>query len=174
VTLAPHLSATAVKNPAAIRVLVVDDEPLIRWSLAEALTDRGLIVSEAGNAREALFAVTREEPAERPHVVLLDYRLPDSNDLGLLTAIKKHAPDIEVVLMTAFATSEVVTGANRLGAYAVMIKPFDILDLATLVETAHRSHELGYLATILSAQSVADTFCRARQWACVDGVDSAL
>src|SRR5713101_5365770 len=89
----------AAKNPAVAHVLVVDDEPLIRWSLAETLTQRGHSVTEAGDAKETLRVVTRD--ADRPDVVLLDYRLPDSNDLGLFAAIKRHVPEIQVILMTA-------------------------------------------------------------------------
>ena len=62
-------------------MLIVDDEPLICWSLAETLGDRGDIVIKAGNAKAAICAVANaSEPID---VVLLDYRLPDSNDLGL-------------------------------------------------------------------------------------------
>ena len=84
-------SPVPAKNPAAAHVLVVDDEPLIRWSLAETLTERGHIVTEAGDAKETLRIVTRA--ADRPDVVLLDYRLPDSNDLSLFAAIKRELPE---------------------------------------------------------------------------------
>ena len=97
------------KNPALAHVLVVDDEPLIRWSLAETLTDRGHTVTEAGDGKEALRVVTNS--ANRPNVVLLDYRLPDSNDLSLFTAIKRELPKAPIILMTAYGSPEITAGA---------------------------------------------------------------
>jgi len=130
-------SPPAAKKPAFAHVLVVDDEPLIRWSLAETLTQRGHIVTEAGDAKETLRVVTRA--ANRPDVVLLDYRLPDSNDLGLFAAIKRQVPGIQIILMTAYGTSEITTGALALGAYRVVTKPFEVQDIATLVQHAYAS-----------------------------------
>ena len=67
-----------VKKSPRLRVLVVDDEPLIRWSLSETLEQSGHAVVEAGDAEGALRALSAGRPFD---VVLLDYRLPDSNDL---------------------------------------------------------------------------------------------
>src|SRR5436309_6503834 len=92
------ISPVLAKNPAVAHVLVVDDEPLIRWSLAETLSGRGHTVAEAGNGKEALAAV--KGVANRPDVVLLDYRLPDSNDMSLLAAIKRELPESPIILMT--------------------------------------------------------------------------
>ena len=125
------------KNPALAHVLVVDDEPLIRWSLAETLTDRGHTVTEAGDAKEALRLVT--DSANRPNVVLLDYRLPDSNDLSLFTAIKRELPKAPIILMTAYGSPEITAGALSLGAYRVVSKPFEVQDLVTLVQEARAS-----------------------------------
>jgi len=127
-------SAVPGKNPAVARVLVVDDETLIRWSLAEMLSDRGHIVTEAGDGKEALRVVTRG--ANRPDVILLDYRLPDSNDLSLFAAIKRELPEIPIILMTAYGSPEITTGALALGAYRVVSKPFEVQDLVTLVQEA--------------------------------------
>lgn len=120
------------KNSAALRVLVVDDEPLIRWSLAQTLEDRGHIVTETEDA-----ASTRAAIAQDFDVVLLDYRLPDSDNLSLLAAIRDRAPGAQVILMTAFGSPEVVQGALDLGAYRVINKPFDMSAMADLVARAH-------------------------------------
>ena len=125
------------KNPAVAHVLVVDDEPLIRWSLAETLSDRGHTVTEAGDGKEALRVVTLA--ANRPDVVLLDYRLPDSNDLSLFAAIKRELPEVPIILMTAYGSPEITAGALALGAYRVVNKPFEVQDLVTLVQEAHAS-----------------------------------
>ena len=122
-------------NRAALRVLVVDDEPLIRWSLVETLTARGHVVTEAGDAAATRRAIANA--AECPDVVLLDYRLPDSNDLGLLRAIRHDSPRTQVILMTAHGTPELIEGALELGAYRVVSKPFAVDELADLVVEAH-------------------------------------
>ena len=125
------------ENRAVVRVLVVDDEPLIRWSLAETLTQRGHIVTEAGDAKTTYRILTCI--ADRPDVVLLDYRLPDSNDLGLLAEIRRKLPESQIILMTAYGTADIAREALALGAYRVVGKPFEVHDLARLVQEAHAS-----------------------------------
>ena len=116
------------------RILVVDDELLIRWSLGEALTAAGYAVVEGRDAAEARQALRDQD--HKPDLVVLDYRLPDSNDLGLLTTIRSEAPTVPVILMTAYGTAEVVKGALDLGAYRVVNKPFEVHDMASLVTEA--------------------------------------
>jgi len=130
-----------VKNSAALRVLVVDDEPLIRWSVSETLAEAGYHVVETGDANAARKAVDEDQPFD---VVLLDYRLPDSDDLSLLASIRRASPSAQVILMTAFGRPEVVRGALDLGAYQVINKPFEMQAIADLVAQAHAagtSHE---------------------------------
>jgi CheY-like chemotaxis protein len=126
-----------VKNSPSLRVLVVDDEALIRWSVAETLAESGHSVCEAGDGTTAMRFLTGTEKLF--DVVLLDYRLPDSNDLNLLAAIRRVAPDTAVIMMTAYGTPEVTSGALKLGAYRVVPKPFEIHDMARLVVQAHES-----------------------------------
>jgi len=114
-----------------LRVLVVDDESLIRWSIAETLADAGHTVIEAEDGAAAVQALTA--PAERVDAVVLDYRLPDSNDLTLLANIRRLSPDSPVILMTAYGTPEVTEGALDLGVYRVMSKPFEMHDLKDLL-----------------------------------------
>lgn len=123
-----------LKDSPRLRVLVVDDEPLIRWSLSETLEQSGHAVVEAGDAESAIRSVSAGEPFD---VVLLDYRLPDSNDLNLLATIRKLAPTTAVIMMTAFGTPEVLTGALKLGAYQVIPKPFEVQEVASLVLQAY-------------------------------------
>jgi len=123
-----------------LRVLVVEDEALIRWSIAETLAHEGHTVMEAANAASAVKAM--EEADEEIDVVLLDYRLPDSNDLALLANVRRLQPRSAVVMMTAYGTPEVTEGALALGAYRVVGKPFDMRALESLVVEAHdaRAH----------------------------------
>jgi DNA-binding NtrC family response regulator len=116
-------------------VLVVEDETLLRWSLAEALRRRGDTVLEAISASAARDAMSN---ASAPiDVVLLDYRLPDSTDLRLLEEVRRRVPRAAVVMMTAYATPEVVQAALERGAYCVLSKPFDLHNVHTLVHAAH-------------------------------------
>jgi DNA-binding NtrC family response regulator len=122
----------------AVRALVVDDEPLIRWAIAETLRTDGYEVDEAGDA-EAAIRVLCDDPAP-PDLVLLDLRLPDCSDLSLLETVRRLVPGATVVLMTAFGTPEIREQARSLGAAGVLDKPFDVDGLAGLVATLRTRH----------------------------------
>jgi DNA-binding NtrC family response regulator len=121
-------------------VLVVEDEALIRWSIAETLARGGHTVLEAGNKSSAVR--TMRDSRDPIDVVLLDYRLPDSDDLGLLADVRRLTPDSAVVMMTAFGTPEVTRGALEMGAWRVVNKPFDMHGLEALVLEADRSRSI--------------------------------
>ena len=125
---------------APLTVLVVDDEPLLRWSLAEVLRRSGHTVVEAATAQDALDAIRRQPSSF--DVVLLDYRLPDSSDLRLLEEVRRRVPGSAVVLMTAHGTAEMVQGALDLGAYCVLSKPFDMHGVEGLIADAYRASRL--------------------------------
>jgi DNA-binding NtrC family response regulator len=112
-----------------LRVLVVDDELLVRWAIAETLKEHGHTVVEAASGAGAL----RELHASSPGV---DYRLPDTHSLSLLAQIRGIAPRTPVILMTAFGTPELTAGALQLGAYDVLDKPFDMNQLEGVVARA--------------------------------------
>jgi DNA-binding NtrC family response regulator len=123
-----------MKN-SSLRILVVEDELLIRWSIAETLAQDGHSVLEADTAASALLAL--EESDQPVDVVLLDFRLPDSNDFTLLRNIRRIAPAAAVILMTAHGTPDVMRGALEQGVWRVMHKPFDMQDVAAAVVAAH-------------------------------------
>jgi DNA-binding NtrC family response regulator len=124
----------------AVRVLVVDDEPLIRWALQQALTDDGFAVTVAGDGQSALRALAdASEASEALEVVLLDYRLPDSDGLSLFRTIRGLLPRGQVILMTAFGTPEVMNHALDLGAFRVVTKPFEVSDVAAIIRRAHQT-----------------------------------
>lgn len=125
-----------MKKNSPPRVLVVDDEALIRWSLSEMLAERGYAVTEAGDGRMALAAI--QNAADPFDVVLLDYRLPDSADLRLLERVRALTPTARVIMITAHNSPELSKGATALGAFRVVSKPFEVESLATLVNEARQ------------------------------------
>jgi two-component system, NtrC family, response regulator AtoC len=112
-----------------MRVLIVEDELLIRWSIAETLTKAGCYVTEVGDAAGALQAAA----AEDFDAVILDYRLPDSNDLKLLEALRDRLPTSTVVMMSAFGTPEIIQRAEALGVHRFLDKPFEMDTLKNLL-----------------------------------------
>jgi len=102
-------------------LLVVDDELGMRQFLTHLLQREGHMVRVAGNGNEAM-ALLREERAD---VLLSDVRMPDMGGIDLLKAARESLPDIEVIMMTAFANVDTARDAFLLGAFDFVQKPFD-------------------------------------------------
>ena len=113
------------------RVLVVEDEPLIRWSLRERLEQQGYRVVEAPTGRAALDCFR-----QGADLVLLDWKLPDIDGLVVLQRIKHDCPDCPVIMMTAYGGEELDRQARTFGVQRVMDKPFNLDDMLQLVEEA--------------------------------------
>jgi DNA-binding NtrC family response regulator len=112
-------------------ILVVDDEALIRWSLSERLTAEGYQVLQADTGKAAL-----EKLHEGVDLVLLDYKLPDTDGVTVLRRIKEFDQDILVILLTAYATVETAVEAMKIGAYHFTNKPFNLDEVVATVERA--------------------------------------
>jgi two-component system, NtrC family, response regulator AtoC len=112
-------------------ILIVDDEQLIRWSLAERLRTEGYDILEAENGAQAL-----EHAQQGVDLVLLDYKLPDLDGVTILRRLKELDPDTLVILLTAYASVDTAVMAMKLGAYHFANKPFDLDTIAAMVEQA--------------------------------------
>jgi DNA-binding NtrC family response regulator len=116
---------------ATATVLVVDDEALIRWSVAERLKADGYHVLEADTGKAAI-----DRLSEGIDLVLLDYKLPDTDGVSVLRRLKEIDQDILVIMMTAYAKIETAVEAMKLGAYHFVNKPFNLDEIAATVERA--------------------------------------
>jgi len=114
------------------KVLIVDDEPTIRWVLAEALRGWDFETVEAQTGAATLAAVVTERPA----VVLLDINLPDSSGLDLLREIKRRSPQAAVIMITAETLFENAVAALRGGADDFIGKPINLDELRFALDHA--------------------------------------
>ncbi len=111
-----------------VRVLVVDDEPPLRRTIARLLIARGfdVLTAEDGDAAIALVAST---PVD---VMLVDQVMPKLGGMEVLTRVKRDYPDIEIIMMTGFADVETAVLAVKNGAYDFLTKPFQSNDAVVL------------------------------------------
>ena len=128
------------------RVLIVDDEPMVRWMLSEAIRDWGYEVAEAGSAAEVLADID----AVPPSAILLDINLPDGSGLELLRDIKIHQPRASVVMVTANAVFENAVDALRGGADDFLGKPVNLDELHFILDRLIQEKQSGTIAPIIS------------------------
>jgi two-component system nitrogen regulation response regulator GlnG len=121
------------------KLLIVDDEPNVCYSLQKVLQGPRLDVTCAGTAREGIEAVR----AAPPDAVLLDVRLPDMSGLDAYQAIRRIDARLPVIVITAHGTTETAIEAMKLGAFEYLLKP---LDLAQLRDVVGRAIHLGQIS----------------------------
>jgi DNA-binding NtrC family response regulator len=131
------------KTPTKTKILLVDDQPSVRFGLRSLLEGEGYRVLEAETGRQALPIVTENAP----HLILLDLRLPDISGLDLLPQIKAIDDDVPVIVLTAHGTIETAIRALKEGAENFLTKPFDgdsllILIAKTLEQSGARRERL--------------------------------
>ncbi|MBI4561236.1 MAG: sigma-54-dependent Fis family transcriptional regulator, partial [Candidatus Rokubacteria bacterium] len=114
------------------RILVVDDERDMRWLLAEVLRAQGFEVATAEDGQGALERVRVEAPA----AVILDLRMPGLDGMETLTKLKAIAPQVPVIMLTAYGNIPAAVQAMRLGAYDYLTKPFHNDDIVLTVGRA--------------------------------------
>jgi nitrogen regulation protein NR(I) len=114
------------------RILVVDDDQSMRYSLNRMLEGQGFQVSLAKNGSEGLEHFDQENP----DLVIMDIKMPGQSGLEILKAMKERDAKALVILMTAFGTTETAIEAMKFGAFDYILKPFDIPQMRGLVERA--------------------------------------
>jgi DNA-binding NtrC family response regulator len=114
------------------RVLLVDDEKLIRWAIRSRLQEHGYVVGEAEDGRSAFTLLGQDDW----DLVLLDLRLPDTTGLDVLKRLRQESPEVSVVMMTAYGTVEGAVQAMKLGAFDYLTKPVNLDELLVVVERA--------------------------------------
>ena len=114
------------------RILVIDDEPAIGWSLRERLTDDGHAVDVAASAEAALEICS----CFAPDLMLLDVRLPGREGLAAIADLQSLAPAARIVVMTAFGDLDTAVRAMKAGAFDYLVKPFDLERVTQVVSRA--------------------------------------
>ncbi|HEY5523641.1 MAG TPA: response regulator, partial [Desulfuromonadaceae bacterium] len=120
------------------KLLVVDDEHLIRWSLEQNLKKQGFEVVTAGSGEDALRLVREEQP----DLVLLDIQLPGMSGIDVLGKIKELDDDIIVIMVTANSGLENAVNAMRLGAFDYISKPFNLDEVSIIIKRALENSDL--------------------------------
>lgn len=129
-------------------VLVVDDERLIRWSLAEELRTNGYDPREAGSLAEA-----REHLTGDLELCIFDIRLPDGSGIDLLREVRAADPDVPIIMITGHGNVSTAVEVTRLGATEYIPKPFDLREMMLVVDRATKAARKDQELAALKARS---------------------
>ena len=128
------IDATTETGATPVRILVAEDEALIRMDLVEMLQEAGYtVVAQAANGEEAIALATEH----RPDLAILDVKMPILDGISAAEKIIAIAP---VLMLTAFSQRELVERARDAGVMAYVVKPFTIGDLVPAIEIAISRH----------------------------------
>lgn len=153
------VSGVSPEPPAQIRVFLLDDHEVVRRGLAELLSIESdiTVVGESGTAKEA---VTRIK-ATRPHVAVLDVRLPDGSGVEVCREVRSHDPTVQALMLTSYADDEALFDSIMAGASGYCLK--DI-----------RGHDLvGAIRSVAAGRSLLDPVATARVLAKLRGAQEA-
>ena len=119
-------------------VWIVDDDKSIRWVLEKAFTNEQIQAVSFDNAEKALSRLD----SAAPDVIISDIRMPGSDGIALLEKIKKRAPEIPVIIMTAYSDLSRAVSAFQSGAFEYLPKPFDVDEVISLVRRAIKQKQI--------------------------------
>jgi two-component system response regulator AtoC len=119
------------------KILIIDDEKLIRWALEQHLVKQGYQVATAESAEQGLELLTEDAP----DLILLDNCLPDMTGIQLLEKLHVREQRIKVIMITAYDMTETAVKTMDLGAYDYISKPFNLEELTALIrKTLNTEH----------------------------------
>lgn len=127
------------------KILVVDDEQMIRWTLSEALRGWGYAPVEAATVAASLTAFEADQPA----AVLLDINLPDGSGLDVLREIKRRQPEAVVIMITANVLIDDTIAALRGGAYDFIGKPINLDELQVTIRNGIEAQRLRHEVNLI-------------------------
>ena len=122
----------------SVKVLIIEDEKLIRWSLRQKFESRDYEVAEVEDGKQALATLE----AGMFDLIMLDYKLPDMTGLDILRKLRETDSDVVVIMMTAYSSIESAVDAIKLGAYDYVTKPFDMDQLLHTTDKALETTKL--------------------------------
>jgi nitrogen regulation protein NR(I) len=137
---------------ARARLLIIDDEPNLQYSLVKSLSSETLEVATAGTARQGIEAVRRQPP----DVVILDVRLPDLTGIEAFDEIRRIDPRLPVIIITAFSTADTAIEAMKRGAFEYLLKPVDFHHLRELVNKAIELSRLRHVPAVFAEDELPD------------------
>lgn len=135
-----------------IRILVVDDHPVVREGLVASLEDdpEFQVLGAAGSVEEALPLVA----ARHPHVILLDLELPGASGLAAIPTLTAAHPESRILILTAYDTDERVLGALRAGAKGYLLKGASLEEIARAIRAVHAGES--YLEPRIASKVLAE------------------
>jgi two-component system nitrogen regulation response regulator GlnG len=134
------------------RLLIIDDEPNLRYSLEQSLRSESLQILTAATAAQGI-ELSR---TGRPDAVLLDVRLPDMSGLDAFDKIRQIDPRLPVVIMTAYSSTDTAIEAIKRGAFEYLLKPVDFHSLKTIIAKAIELSRLRHVPAVFPDEGSAD------------------
>lgn len=134
-------------------ILIVEDEEVLRQSLAELLADEGYDVHQAGDGKEAYDFILKQSV----DLILTDIRMPNMDGIELLGRLQQTAPQTPVIILTAYGTVESAVAAMRAGAYDYLLKPVNFDDVLLKVERALEFGELKQTRQVMTDQLASES-----------------
>lgn len=129
-----------MKETETVNLLIIDDEKGICETLCDIFRSGGYIAEAAYNGKSGIAAVENKSF----NAVLLDIKLPDMNGIKVLEEIKKISPETEVIMITAYASLQNAVEALNKGAYAYIMKPFEVNEVLSSVKRVVEKQQLFY------------------------------